>query len=688
MTDLLKTQPALNLNPFLENYSTPHDTIPFDKICVEHYLPAFEAAMLQHNLEIEHIINNNEPATFENTIVALEQSGALLSKVSAPFYNLLSSETNDELESVAEKVSPMVSEHSNGIRLNVQLFERIKTVFEQRDELNLTTEQTMLLTETYEGFANNGANLSDEDKAIYRQLSKELSILTLQFGQNVLKETNKYSLLIQDKAVLNGLPEDVLEMLADNAQKTDKEGWLVNLKTTTYVPVMKFAENRDFRRELYMAYSSRCVQGGDYDNSEVIKQIVNLRLQIANLLGYKTFADAELVQRMAENKENVYELLDRLKTAFKPVAEQEIAELQDFANNKGAYFQLQSWDWAYYSEKFKEEKYFVNDELLKPYFELENVKKGVFGLATTLFGLKFSKTTEIAKYHPEVDTYDVFDSNNEFLAVLYTDFHPRDSKRSGAWMSEFKGQSITNGVDSRPHITIVMNFTKPTASKPALLTFDEFTTFLHEFGHALHGMLTKCTYETLSGTNVYRDFVELPSQLLENWATEKEFLDTFAVHYLTGEKIPLDLIQKIKKAENFNVANFCMRQLSFAYLDMVWHTIQNEFTDNVVTFEKEAMDSTQLLPVIHNTAMSPSFNHIFSGGYAAGYYSYKWAEVLDADAFSVFMENGIFNKKTAELFCTEILEKGGTEHPKILYKRFRGQEPSIDALIKRSGIVC
>ena len=674
-------------NPLLETYKTPHQTIPFDLIKTEHYQPAFEEAMKQHTIEIDAIVNNPQAPTFENTIVALDRSGSLLIKVSSPFFNLLSSETNDVMQDIAEKISPVMTEHNNSIHLNDKLFARVKAVFEQKSKLKLTPEQQMLLQDTYDGFTNNGANLSDADKVIYRELSKDLNMLQLQYGQNVLKETNKYNLLITDKALLSGLPEDMMEMLAANAKKAGKTGWMLNLKTTTYVPFLKYADNRDLRRELYMANTTKCTVGGEYDNRENVIKIANLRLKVANLLGYKSYADYVLVRRMAENKENVFNLLDKLLVAYKPAGEKELAEVQDYADKNGAYFKIQPWDWSYYSEKLKDEKYAVNDEMLKPYFELENVKKGVFGLATRLYGIKFTKNTKIPVYNPEVDVYDVTDEKGKFLAVLYTDFHPRDGKRAGAWMSDFKAQRMDGKTDSRPQITIVMNFTRPTATKPALLTFDELTTFLHEFGHSLHGMLTKCTYESLSGTNVYRDFVELPSQIMENWGTEKEFLDGFAVHYQTGEKIPAELIQKIKSSENFNIAYLCLRQLSFGYLDMGWHSLEKPYEGDVVNFEKEAMTSTQILPKIENTAMSTTFSHIFSGGYAAGYYSYKWAEVLDADAYSVFVKNGIFDKKTADSFRKNILMKGGTEHPMTLYKRFRGQEPTIDALLKRNGII-
>ena len=674
------------VNPFFETYKTPHETIPFNEIKTEHFFPAFEEAMKQHTIEVDTIINNSEIPTFENTIVALERSGSLLTKVSSPFYNLLGSETNDELQAIAEKISPIVTEHSNSIILNEKLFARVKNVYLQKDKLILTPEQQMLLKDTYEGFTNNGANLSEGDKVIYRELSKEISMLTLQYEQNVLKETNNYKLLITDKSLLSGIPADLMEMLASTAKKAGKEGWILTLKTTCYVPFMKYADNRDLRREIYMAYVSKCMLGGEFDNRENVVKIVNVRLKIANILGYKSFAEYELIDRMAENTTKVYDLLDKLLNAYKPEAEKEYSEVQNYADKNGAYFKIQPWDWSYYSEKYKDEKYSVNDEMLKPYFELESVKKGVFGLATRLYGINFTKNPTIQVYHTEVDAYDVTDENGKYLAVLYTDFHPRDGKRAGAWMNDFKAQSMSGKIDNRPQVTVVMNFTRPTDTKPALLTYDELKTFLHEFGHSLHGMLTKCTYESLSGTNVYRDFVELPSQIMENWASEKEFLDGFAKHYLTGEIIPAELIQKIKASENFNNAYFCLRQLSFCYLDMSWHTIEKPFQGDVIEYEKQAMASTQILPMIPGTGMSPTFSHIFSGGYSAGYYSYKWAEVLDADAFSVFSKNGIFDKKTADSFRQNILTKGGTEHPMILYKRFRGQEPTIDAILKRDGI--
>lgn len=686
MTVTILTGNSFAANPLLNTYNTPHETIPFYEIKIEHYKPAFDEAIKQHQVEIDAIVNNKNVPTFENTIVALDNSGQLLSKVASPFYNLLSAESTDELQEVAKELSPKLTEHSNSIRLNEKLFQRIKSVYEQKDQLKLTPEQMTLLQETYRDFAENGANLSDKDKETYRELTKKLSLLTLTYSQNVLKETNNYQLLIKNKDLLAGLPNDVMDMLANNAKKAGKEGWLIDLKVTSYVPVMKYADNRDLRSELYMANATKCMSGGEYDNREILKEIANLRLQIANLLGYKTFAEYALTRKMAENKENVNDFLNKLLVAYKPLAENEYAEVQDFADKNGAYFKVQPWDWSYYSEKLKAEKFNINDEMLQPYFEIEKVRQGIFWLANQLYGLQFKENPLIQVYNPEVKAYDVTDKNGKFIAVYYADNYPRDGKRAGAWMNDLKGQWIENGKDSRPQIINVTNFTRPTEAKPALLRFDEVKTMLHEFGHALHGMLSKVTYRSLSGTNVYHDFVELPSQIMENWAVEKEFLDHFAVHYQTGEKIPADLIQKIKDADNFNAGYQTMRQLSFGLLDMAWHTIEKPYEGDVVAFENEAMKPSQVLPVVENTAMSPTFSHIFSGGYAAGYYGYKWSEMLDADAYSVFQKNGIFDKKTADSFRKNILEKGGSEHPLVLYKRFRGQEPTIDALLRRNEI--
>lgn len=674
-------------NPFFKQAKTPHGTFPFNELKNEHYMPAFEEGIKQHQVEINKIGNNKQLPTFANTIVAMERSGALLNNVATVFFALNGAETNDTMQEIAQEVSPMLTEHSTAINLNEKLFARVKTVYDQRDKLNLSIEDAKLLEDTYEGFANNGANLPADKKEIFKQISKDLSLATVQFGQNILKETNGYSLLITDKNVLVGMPQDFLDMTAAKAKEAGKEGWLLNLRSTCYSPIMTYADNRDLRRELWMAYNTQCLPNSQYDNTQLIQRIINLQLQKANLLGYETYADYALRFRMAEKPSNVYKLLNDLQEAYKPAAEQEIKDVQDYANEHQAYFTIQPWDFSYYSEKLKTERFDVNDEILKPYFELEHVKKGVFGLATKLYGLHFTKNEKIPVYHAEVEAYDVTDENGKFIAVLYTDFHPREGKRSGAWMTEYKSQyKDAKGKDNRPHITIVMNFTRPTETKPALLEFDEVNTFLHEFGHALHGMLADGTYASLSGTNVYRDFVELPSQFMENFLTEKEFLDGFAIHYETGEKIPAELIQKIIDASNFNVAYGCLRQLAFCFQDMAFYTITEPFSGDVIAFEKAATASVNLLPSIPETGRCTTFSHIFSGGYSAGYYSYKWAEVLDADAFSMFKENGIYDPKTAKSFKENILMKGGSEHPMTLYKRFRGQEPTIDALLKRTGI--
>ncbi|MDY6036761.1 MAG: M3 family metallopeptidase [Paludibacteraceae bacterium] len=674
-------------NPFLDyqNWKTPHDTYPFDAIKVEHYMPAFDEGIKQGLAEIDAIANNPAAPTFANTIEAYEKAGKLLSVVASCFYNLTSAETNDSLAALELELSPKLSEYSSTILLNEKLFERIKTVYEQKDKLKLTAEQSKMLDDIYEGFANNGANLSAEDKEQFKALQAKLSKLTLVYGQNVLKATNAWTRLIKDESLLAGLSDDTKQMLHANAAKKGLDGWLLDLKPTTYIPVMKYCDNRDIRRELYMAYNTRCI-GGEFDNTQNIKEIVNTRLALANLFGKACYADKSLHKTMAETKENVYRLLDQLRDAYMPVARAEYDELQQFADSLGFYATLQAWDWSYYSEKLKNETYALSDDELRPYFELENVKKGVFNLANKLYGLTFVKNPNIQVYHPEVDAYDVFDAKGKFLAVYYCDFHPRDGKRGGAWMNDYKPQYRDGKTDSRPHIVNVMNFTRATADKPALLTYDEVETFLHEFGHGLHGMLTRCQYASMSGTNVPRDFVELPSQFNENFLGEKAFLDTFAKHYLTGEPMPQALIDKIKAAQNYHAAYACARQLSFGYLDMAWHTITEPFDGDVIAFGNAAMEQVKVLPVVPETQMETAFTHIFAGGYAAGYYSYKWSEVLDADAFSVFKKNGIFDKKTADSFRTNILERGGTEPAMTLYKRFRGQEPTVDALMERDGI--
>ena len=687
-------------NPFFhyKEWKTPHGTYPFNEIKAEHYMPAFEEAMKQGLADIDAIVNNPAAPTFQNTIEAYEKSGEMLTIVAGCFYNLTSSETNEQLQQIEMELSPKLSDYSSTIRLNEGLFQRIKAVYDQRSQLKLNKEQQKLLDDIYESFANNGANLSPEDKQTYRELTARLSQLTLTYGQNVLKATNAWTMLLTREADLAGLNDDTRALLRANAEKKGLEGWLLDLKPTTYRPVMEDLDNRDIRRELYTAYNSRCI-GGEFDNTQIIIDIVNTRLALANLFGKQTYAEKSLHKTMAETPEQVYKLLDQLRESYMPAAKQEVEELQAFATANGFYATLQPWDWSYYSKKLKIEKYSVSDDDIRPYFELDAVKQGVFGLAKRLYGLTFKENKAIQVYNPEVTAYEVFDEKGKFLAVYYADFHPRDGKRGGAWMNDFQGQWIDGKKDHRPHIVNVMNFTRPTADKPALFTYDEVETFLHEFGHALHGMLTRCQYSALSGTNVPRDFVELPSQFNENFLGEKEFLDTFAKHYKTGEPMPQDLIDKIKRAQTYHAAYACARQLSFGYLDMAWHTLSAPFAvpadlttaEAVIKFGNDAMRPVQVLPDVPGTQMETAFTHIFSGGYAAGYYSYKWSELLDADAFSVFkaaqQKSGtIFDKKAATLFRKHILERGGTEPAADLYRKFRGGEPTINALLERDGI--
>ena len=676
-------------NPFLEPYNTPHGTAPFDKIKTEHYEPAIREGMRQQNEEIDAIVNNPEAPTFANTIEAYEKSGHLLNRAATVFGNLQSAETNNEMQELAKTLMPLMSEHSNNIGMNERLFARIKTVYEQRGQENLNAEQLKLLEEIYNGFVRNGANLTPEEKEEYRALSQKLSVLTLQFSDNNLEETNDYQLLLDDRQQLAGLPESMIEAAAEAANEAGLAGWLFTLHAPSYVPFMTYADNRNLRQELYMAYNTKCTHDDAYNNLEIVRELADTRMQIARILGYSNYAEYNLQERMAQNSEAVYNLLDQLLEAYTPTAQKEYEEVLALARSiEGNDFVLMPWDWSYYSQKLKDRKFNINDEMLRPYFELGKVKEGVFGLATKLYGITFKKNADIPVYHPDVDAYEVFDKDGSFLAVLYTDFHPRAGKRSGAWMTSYKGQWIDTktGENSRPHVTLVMNFTKPTKDKPALLTFDEVETFLHEFGHGLHGMFANTTYETLSGTSVYWDFVELPSQIMENFAIEKEFLHTFAYHYQTGKLIPDELVQRIVDSSNFNVAYACLRQVSFGLLDMAWYTRTEPFQGSVRIYEKEAWKKAQILPQLAETCMSTQFSHIFAGGYSAGYYSYKWAEVLDADAFSLFKEKGIFNPEVAASFRENILSKGGTEHPMTLYKRFRGQEPTIDALLIRNGI--
>lgn len=675
-------------NPFLRAYNTPHDTVPFDKISIADYEPAIRQGMKDEDEEIRQIVENNDKPTFGNTIIALEHSGKLLDRVTTVFFNLMSAETNDELDAIAEKLMPELSEHSNNISLNPALFDRVKAVYAVRDTLNLSKEELRLLEKTYDGFIRNGANLNDADKEKFRKLSMDLSSLTLKFSQNHLKETNKYELHISDKENLAGLPESAMEAAEHTAKEKGKDGWIFTLQAPSYIPFMKYSKNRKLRKELYMAYNTQCTHADELDNTDIVKQLVNTRMELAQLLGFDNYADYVLRKRMAENSGKVYNLLNNLIEAYTPAAKEEIKEIENLAKElEGNDFELMPWDFSFYSEKLKNRKYNLDEEALRPYFELDNVKKGVFGLATKLYGITFRENKEIPVYHPDVQAFDVYDKDDTFLAVLYTDFHPREGKRSGAWMTSYKEQWIEdNGTNSRPHVSVTMNFTKPTADKPALLTFSEVNTFLHEFGHALHGMFANTRFQCMSGTNVYWDFVELPSQIMENFAVEKDFLNTFAKHYITGEAIPQSMIQSIVDSQNFNVAYACMRQVSFGLLDMAWYTRNETFTADVKEYEKNAWSKAQLLPQPEETCMSVQFGHIMSGGYSAGYYSYKWAEVLDADAFSLFKKKGIFNSDVAQSFRDNILSKGGTEHPMTLYKKFRGQEPTIDALLERNGI--
>ena len=687
----MTTNDTLAGNPFLQPFDTPHGTVPFDRIRTEHYEPALREGIRRQLDEIDAITANPDEPTFANTIEAYERSGQLLNTVSNVFGNLHSAETNDEMERLAQVLMPLLSEHSNNISLNPQLFDRIKQVYEHADRNALTVEQQTLLEETYQGFVRHGADLQGADRDRYRELCKELSLLTLKFSENNLKETNDYQLVLTDRDQLSGLPDTAIEAAAETArEKGIADAWVFTLQAPSYVPFMQHADNRDLRRELYMAYNTKCTHADNgCSNLDIVKQIANDHLELARLMGYRDYADYVLKHRMAQDSTHVYRLLNQLLEAYTPAARREVAEVEALAREtEGADFVLMPWDWSYYSQKLKDRKYNLNDEMLRPYFELSRVKEGVFGLATRLYGITFRKNPDIPVYHKDVDAYEVFDRDGSFLAVLYADFHPRAGKRSGAWMTSYKGQWIDpqTGENSRPHVSIVMNFTKPTQDKPALLTFGEVETFLHEFGHSLHGMMANTTYETLSGTNVYWDFVELPSQFMENFATQKEFLHTFARHYRTGEPIPDELVQRIKDSANFNVAYACMRQVSFGLLDMAWYTRTEPFDGDVETYEKQAWARAQVLPAVAGTCMSVQFSHIFAGGYSAGYYSYKWAEVLDADAFALFQQKGIFNPEVAASFRHNILEKGGTEHPMTLYKRFRGQEPTIDALLIRNGI--
>ncbi len=681
----IKTHASEKENPLLQAFGTLHDTAPFNRIKNEHFLPAFEAAIVEAKSEIQQIIDAKTNPGFENTIVALDVAGERLGRIRSILFNLNSAETSDEIQQIVQQAASMLTEFANDISLNQKLFEKIKTVYNQKNGLNLTPEQSTLLEKTYQQFVRNGANLSDAEKESYRTITKELSQVELKFGENVLAETNAFELLVTDRDQLGGLPEYLIESAAQTAKSKEKEGWMFTLQYPSYVPFMKYVDNRSLREKMYRAFTSKGNHGNEYDNNEIIRRIVELKLEKARLLGYQSHAEYQLAQRMAETPERVAKFLQELHEASRPFAEKEFAEVQVFAEKMGFEGKIQRWDWSYYSEKLKAERYGFNEEEVKPYFELNHVIEGVFGLAKQLYGLSFRENRNIQVYHEDVKPYEVFDDANNFIAVIYMDFHPREGKRAGAWMTDYLAQSAVTGKSIRPHVSIVMNFTKPTESTPSLLTFDEFTTFVHEFGHALHGMLSQCTYPSLSGTSVYWDFVELPSQIHENWCYEKKWLDQFAVHYKTGEKIPAELIEKIVKAQNFQSGYLSERQLGFGMLDMAFYSL-HEKPDDIAEFETKAIAPTELFGPVPGSLMSTSFSHIFSGGYDAGYYSYKWAEVLDADAFSVFQQKGIFNREVADSFRRNILEKGGSEHPMKLYKTFRGQEPTVDALLKRSGL--
>ena len=671
------------MNPLL----TPFDTAPFSKIKNKHFKPAFLTAIAEARKEIDLIAENTESPTFENTIEALDFAGQQLDRISSVFFNLNSAETNEEIQKIAQEVSPLLSEFSNDITLNKALFKRVKAVYGQRDKLELTTEQRTLLDKKYKSFSRNGANLEEDKKKRLREIDAELSKLKLKFGENVLAETNKFEMHLTDEKDLEGLPEGEKEAAAQLAKSKNKEGWLITLDYPSYIPFMKYAKNRTLRRNLSMAFGSKGFHNDALDNQENVLKIAHLRYERANLLGYKTHAHFVLEERMAETPEKVHAFLNELLEKAKPAAEKEFKQLEDFAKELDAIDRLEKWDGAYYSEKLKQKLFDLDDEKLKPYFKLENVIGGVFKVAEKLYGLQFEEVFDIDTYHKDVKTYRIYDEDKNLVSLFYADFHPREGKRGGAWMTSFKSQYKRNGKNVRPHISNVCNFTKPTESKPSLLTFNEVTTLFHEFGHGLHGMLANTVYPGLSGTSVYWDFVELPSQVLENWCYEKEALELFATHYETGDLIPMNLVKKIKESATFQEGMQTLRQLSFGLLDMAWHGTDPSHITDVKAYEEKAFDGTNLYPKTKETCMSTAFAHIFQGGYASGYYSYKWAEVLDADAFAYFKEQGIFNREVAAKFKDNVLSKGGTENPMELYKRFRGSEPKIEPLLERAGLI-
>ncbi|WP_339877362.1 M3 family metallopeptidase [uncultured Algoriphagus sp.] len=674
-------------NPLLADFATPFDTAPFDQITPDHFLPAIKAAIAEAKEDIS-IIKAETLPTFENTIEALDGAGKKLGIIAGIFFNLNSAETNEEIQSLAREISPLLTEHGNDILLDQILFQRVSQVFEQKDKLDLTAEQNTLLEKTYKSFVRNGAKLSEDKTDVLRKIDQQLAQTSLKFGENVLAETNKFVHFIDNESDLEGLPEGIKEAAAQIAEEKGEVGkWAFTLDYPSYIPAMTYSKNRELRETLFLANGTKCAKGDELDNQQNIKDILKFRHDRAVLLGYKSHADFVLEERMAKSPDQVQSFLASLLQKAKPKGLEEIKELEAFANEIDGLKALEKWDFAYYSELLKKEKYALDDELLRPYFQLEKVIDGVFQTAEKLFGITFVPQSDIPVYHKDVTAYEVKDQDGNYLSIFYADFFPRPGKRNGAWMTSYKGQSINNGQDIRPHVSIVCNFTKPTKSKPSLLTFNEVTTLFHEFGHALHGMMAKGNYESLSGTSVFWDFVELPSQIFENWCYEKECLDLFAKHYETGEKIPEELIDKIKKASNFQQGYQTVRQISFGLLDMAYHSQDPSAISSIFEFEEEVMHPTDLLPKVPGTLMSTSFSHIFQGGYSSGYYSYKWAEVLDADAFELFQEKGVFDKSTAESFVQNILSAGGSEHPEILYKRFRGREPKQEALLKRAGLV-
>ncbi len=677
-------------NPLLKTFETKYEAAPFDEILTEHFMPAIVRLIFEAEEVINRIAHSPEQPDFDNTIEALEKNGEKLSRAVEILFNLNHAETSPELQQLAQEVSPKLSDFSSRMMMNPDLFKRVKAVHEkQKSKLpeNLTTEQKTVLDNYYRDFLRNGAELDGEKKKRFAEIKSALSTLTLQFGDNVLAETNAFFLHLTELADLDGIPDFVLEAAALEAKSRKLDGWVFTLHHPSYIPFMKYSSRRELRKKMFMAFSFRGNQDNEFDNKKLVGRIVSLRYDLAGIMGEKDYAHYVLKERMAENPNRVNQFIESLHLASRPFALKEFEQVKELAVKKGHHGDLERWDWAFYSEALRIKNFNVREEDVKPYFELSRVTRGIFGISELLYGLKFRQTDEVPVYHEEVQVFEVFDEKDEFLSLLYLDFFPRKGKQGGAWMTDFRGQNNLDQSNTRPHVSIVCNFTRPTETEPSLLTFNEVHTFLHEFGHALHGMLSKCTYPSVSGTNVYRDFVELPSQIMENWLTEREWLDQVAVHYKTGEKIPKTLVTKLIDARNFQAGYIAERQLSFGMNDMAWHSIKEPFDGDVISFEKSAMLSTELFPEVPGSCMSTAFSHIFAGGYAAGYYGYKWAEVLDADAFALFKEKGIFNKDVAGSFRKNLLERGGSEKPMDLYKKFRGQEPSVEALLERSGLI-